>query len=55
MDTVVVAFSSRAGIWGECLTIHFSHALFFFFLLEVRSRRLIPLFRPESVLSDSAR
>ena len=27
----LVAFSSRARIWGECWTIHFPPALFFFF------------------------
>ena len=50
---IMVAFSSLAG---ECLTIHFPPApffflFFFFFFLEVeiRLRRLIPLFRPKEL------
>ena len=52
----VVAFSSRARIFGECLTIHSPPALFFFFFkVEIRLRTLIPLLRPGSVHSGSAR
>ena len=49
---VVVAFSSRARILGECSTIH-SPPAFLFFLVEIISRVLIPLFTPGSVHSDS--
>ena len=50
---VVVAFSSRARILGECSTFHSPPALFFFnfFFMEISSRALIPLFRPGSVHS----
>ena len=51
---VVMAFSSLARILGECSTIHSLPALFFFFLVEISSRILIPLFMPESVQSGSA-
>ena len=51
---VVVAFSSRARILGECSTSHSPPALFFFYV-EISSRTLIPLFRPGSVHSGSAR
>ena len=45
---VVVAFSSRARILGECSTIYSPTALFFFlFKVEISSRKLIPLFRPD--------
>ena len=50
---VVVAFSSLTRILGECSTIHFLPALFFF-KLEISSRTLIPLFRPGSVHIGSA-
>ena len=32
---VVLAFSSRARIWGECSTIHPPPALFFFFFFNI--------------------
>ena len=52
---VVVTFPSFARILGECWTIHSPPALFFFFFEEeIRSRTLIPLFRPGSVHSGSA-
>ena len=51
---VVVAFSRLARIWGDCLTIHSLPAFFFFFKVEISSRTLIPLFRPESAHSASA-
>ena len=52
---VVVALSSLTRILGECSTIHSPPALFFFFFkVEIGSRKLIPLFRPESVHSGSA-
>ena len=38
----VMAFSSRARIGGECSTIHYPPALFFF-KVEISSRTLIPL------------
>ena len=47
-----VAFSLHERILKECLTIHSPPALFF--LVEIRSRTLIPLFRPGSVHSSSA-
>ena len=53
---VIVAFSLRARIQGECLTIHSLHALFFPFFfpkVEMSSHMLIPLFRPGSVQSGS--
>ena len=52
----LVAFSSLARILEECSTIHSPAALFFsfFFLVEISSTTLIPLFRPESVNSGSA-
>ena len=53
-DLVVVAFSSRARIWGECSTIHPRLRFFFFFWVEISSRKLIPQFRPGSVHSGSA-
>ena len=51
---VVVAFFSLAGIWGEYSTILSPPALFFFFKVEISSRRLIPLSRPGSVQNGSA-
>ena len=53
---VVVAFSSLERIWGECSTVHFPPALFFFFFfnVEINLRTLIPILRPESVHSGSA-
>ena len=36
VEVVVAALSSRARIWGECLTIHLPPALFFFFFLKWR-------------------
>ena len=51
---VVVGFSSRARIFGECLTIHSPSALFFFFVVEISLRVLVPLFRPGSVHSGLA-
>ena len=50
----MVAFSSLLRISGECSTIHPQPALFFFFLVEISSRKWIPLFRPGSVHSGSA-
>ena len=40
----MIAFSSLARIWGECLAIHFPTCAFFFFFFEVEisSRTLIP-------------
>ena len=40
---VVVAFSSRVRILGECSTIHSPPALvfFFFFKVEISSRKLV--------------
>ena len=52
---VVVAFSSLARIWGECLINHSLPVLFFFFFkVEISSCTLIPLFRPGSIHSGSA-
>ena len=54
---LVVAFSSLARILGECAAIHSPPALFSsssFFLMEISSRTLIPLFMPRSVHSGSA-
>ena len=51
---VVVTFFSCARILGECSTINSPPALFFFFLVEISSRRLIPLFRPGSAHNGSA-
>ena len=51
---VVVAFSSRAMILGECSTIYSLHVFFFFFEVEIKSRTLIPLLRPGSVHGGSA-
>ena len=44
----VVAFSSLASIWGECLAVHSPPVLFssFFFEVEISWHALIPLFRP---------
>ena len=51
----LVDFSSLAKVLEECSTIHFSSALlFFFFLVEISLRTLIPLFTPGSVHSGSA-
>ena len=50
---VVVAFSSCARILGKCSTIHSPPALFFFFLVDISSRTLIP-HMPGSVHSGSA-
>ena len=52
----VLAFSSLARIWGKWSTIHFRLRFlgFFFFSVEIKSRILIPLFRPWSVHSGSA-
>ena len=52
----MVAFSSLAKIMGECLTIHFLPAFFFFagVGVEICSGTLIPLFMPESVHNGSA-
>ena len=49
---VVAAFSSHARVSGECSTIHSPPALFFF-LKEISSRTLFPLFRPGLVHSGS--
>ena len=49
---VVMAFSSRARIFGECSTIHSLPALFF--KVEISWRTLNPLFRPGSVHSGLA-
>ena len=54
----MAAFSSRARVWGECLTNHstqalFSFFLFFFFEVEISLCTLIPLFAPELVHSGS--
>ena len=52
---LVVAFSSRKRILGECSTIHSPPALYFLiFFMEISSRTLIPLFRPGLVHSGSA-
>ena len=55
---MVVAFFSPGRIWGECSTTHFPLALFVvvfcLFLVEISSRTLNPLFKPESVHSGSA-
>ena len=51
---VVVAFSARAILLGECSTVHSPPALFFFFKVEINLHKLIPLFRPGSVHSGSA-
>ena len=48
---VVVGFASLARIWGECSTIYYLPALFFFFKVEINLRILIPLFMPGSVHS----
>ena len=56
--TVVVPFSSLARSLVECSTIHTPPALFFFFynlFMEISSRTLIPVFRPESVHSGCSR
>ena len=45
-------FFLASKIWGECATIHFLSA-FFFFLVEIDSCTLIPLFTPGSVHSGS--
>ena len=58
---MLLAFSSRARILRECLTIHFPPVLLllllllflFVFLMEISSRTLIPLFRLGSVYSGS--
>ena len=52
----MVAFTSFARIWGECLTIHTQPVLFFFLFSEVKisSHKLIPLFMPGLVHSGSA-
>ena len=53
---VVVAFSLRARILGECSTIYSPPVLFFFFFfkVEISAYTLIPLFRPGSVHSGAA-
>ena len=55
---VVVSFSPRARVWGECSTIHSPPALpppfFSFVKVEISSRTLIPLFRTGSIHSGSA-
>ena len=51
---LVMIFASRSSSLGECSTIHPPPALFFFFLMEVSSRTLIPLFGLGSVHSGSA-
>ena len=57
---LLLAFSLRARILGECLTIHSPPALFlfgvgffFFLIVEISLHTLIPLFRPGSVHSGS--
>ena len=53
--SMVVLFSSLARILWECLTIHYSSVIFFFFFeVEISSSTLIPLFMPRSVHSGSA-
>ena len=47
-----VASSLDTRILGECVTIQSPPTLFF--LVEISSRTLIPLFRPGSVYSGSA-
>ena len=49
---VVVAFSSRVRILGECLTSKSPPALFFFFKVEISLCTLIPLFTPGLVHSS---
>ena len=52
---VVVAFSARAILLGECSTVHSPPAFFFFFFkVDISLHKLIPLFRPGSVHSGSA-
>ena len=46
---VVVDFSSRARVLGECLRIHSPPALFF--KVEISLRKLIPLLRPGAVMT----
>ena len=50
---MVVAFSSRVRILGECSTNHTPPWLFFF-QVEIRSRSLLPLSMQRSVHSGSA-
>ena len=49
---LVAAFSSLARTWGECSTIY-PQPVLFFFLVEISSCTLNPLFRPGSVHSGS--
>ena len=54
-DMVVVAFLSLARILGRMFDYSFpACTFFFFFLVEVSSRPLIPFFMPGSVNSGSA-
>ena len=56
VEVVWWLFPRVRGFWGECSTILSPPELlfFFFFKVEIRSRALIPLFRPGSVHSGSA-
>ena len=49
----MVAFSSRARIWGEYSTIHSPPAIFFL-KWRLAREKFFPLFRPGSVHSGSA-
>ena len=54
---LLLAFSWRARIFGECSTVHSPPARFvvcFVVLVEISSRALIPHCRPGSVHSGSA-
>ena len=53
MKQLLLAISWCARILGECLTIYSLRA-FFFFLMEISSCTLMPLFRPGSFHSGSA-